>query len=114
MNKRQRKKTNKRTHRGQYAQFGFSISGHFDPPVDSDEWIDLFIATAERLNLMCGGGCSQTAFSFVVSRQEGNTTDKDAYELDMWLQTLPFVHDRKIVPLDLWHMPVDQCDPDRV
>ena len=98
MNKRQRKKFEKKTHTGRYRQDGFEVK--IKPEMDINETYDTFGKLCQRLGFDWGGNPS--AGGAFITRHGKTCTEDDRQLIIEWAKTTSY--EVLVGPLvDAWH-----------
>jgi uncharacterized protein YggL (DUF469 family) len=106
-----KKRLRKKKHLGEFRQFGFSISCHFQPntpPEQFDRFVDEFITEAIEAGGLefGGGGDPNKGWEGIACRAHryDSTTEKDREHVKNWLGKQKILTAIEISkPLDLWH-----------
>ena len=87
--KNKSKRVQKKLFLGEFAVYGFEVSGQFTQGEDSDldSCFDDFIDLVESRNLCFGGGYTKSYFNGFITHIDryGSASEKDRQEIESWL-----------------------------
>lgn len=103
-----KRRLRKKTHRGEFIEYGFNIEFTFSQKLTDDEFNDFiyqFIDDAFLSNYECGGGGNPEQVSFwVVKCCGGSLTNDDRAKLEAWGKSRKEISKTVVGPLvDAWN-----------
>ena len=87
--KNKSKRLQKKLYLGDYAVYGFEVSGKIVKEAEFDSFFDDFMAFIESRNLCFGGGYTNNCFDGFISHIEryGSASEEGRQEIEKWLSS---------------------------
>ena len=92
------RRVQKKLYLGEFAVYGFEVSGKIAKESDFDNFFDDFMEFIESRNLCFGGGYTKNFFDgFITSIERyGSANEEDRQEIESWLSSQDSLSDIKV------------------